>query len=165
MLSQVHSIATLLHSNKQLDGHRILGRIHRSKGETEKTIHHFEVALGIASSFSWHHALFWVHYDLAQVFLDKGRFDDAHTHIEHAKSHTIDSAYNLGLAMKLRAAVWYRQRRLEDARSEALRAADVFEKLGVTRGLERSRGILRDIEKELNTPVASGQSALNCELL
>ena len=182
-------LASLLRSNKQLDAaekaasraiglllekdeeyrvcgcYSILGRIYRSKGETEKAVHHFEVALGIASSFDWHHALFWIHYDLAQLFLDNGRFDDAHAHLEHAESHTIDSAYNLGLAMKLRAAVWYRQHRLEEARSEALRAADVFEKLRVTRGLERSRGILRDIEKELDSPVASGQSAFNCELL
>jgi tetratricopeptide (TPR) repeat protein len=37
--------------------HRILGYIYQSKGEIEKAIHHFEVALGIASPFDWHDEL------------------------------------------------------------------------------------------------------------
>jgi tetratricopeptide (TPR) repeat protein len=79
------------------ESHRFLGKIYQSKGDTEKAIYHFEVALGIASPFNWHNLLFWIHYELANLFLDERRFDDAHAHIEHATSHTVNSTYNLGL--------------------------------------------------------------------
>ena len=116
--------------------HRILGEIYQSKGKTQKAIQRLEVALRIASSFNLHHDLFWVHYSLAELFLDEARFD---AHIEHTKSYTADNAHNLGRAMQLEARVWYRQHRLEEARSEALRAADVFEKLGAVKDLECRR--------------------------
>ena len=183
-----HSIdlARLLHSNKQLDAaeeagsraidllpeegeqhlvcesHRILGGIYQSKGETEKAIQHFEAALRIASSFNWHDELFWVHYKLAWLFLEEGRFEGAQTHIERAKSRTVDSAHNLGLAMELQAWVWYKQHKIEEARAEAMRAADVYEKLGAAKDMEDCRTLLRKIE---NSQTGSGQSAPNCELL
>ena len=81
------------------------------------TIHHFEVALGIASLFSWHGVQFWLHYKLAGLFRDEDRFDEAHAHIEHAKSHTANSHYRLGLAMKRQAWIWYDQHRLTGAKS------------------------------------------------
>jgi len=137
------------------DSHRTLGVIYQSKGETEKAVHHFEVALEIASSFNQHDNLFWIHFGLASLFLDKGRFDDAHAHVEHAKPHTVDNPYYLGRAIELQAKIWYWQRRLEEARAEVLRAADVFEKLGAAKGVEDCREFLRTIEKELNGPVAS----------
>ena len=145
--------------------HRVLGDIYRSKGETQKAIHHLEVALGIASSFNWHTDLFWVHHTLARLFLDEDKFDDASDHLEHAKSHTINSACNLGCAMELQAKVWHDQHRLEEAKSGLLRAADVYKKLGTAEGMERCREFLRDVEEKLNTPVASGESGSNCELL
>jgi tetratricopeptide (TPR) repeat protein len=145
--------------------HRLLGSINQSKGNTKKAIHHFELALGIASPFNWHDILFWIHWELATLFLDERSFDDAHAHIEHAKSHTVNSTYNLGRAMKLQAEVWYNQHRLEEAKSEALRATDVFERLGVAKPVETCRKLLRDIERTLDTPVDSGRSGFNCELL
>jgi tetratricopeptide (TPR) repeat protein len=145
--------------------HRTLGNIYQSKGDIEKAIHHFEVALGIASSFNWHDFLFWIHYELAKLFHNEGRLDDAHAHIERAKSHTVNSTQNLGNAMELQARVWYEQHRLEEAKSEALRAAQVYERLGAAKKVERCRKLLQDIEKEPNTPVASGQSDVDCELL
>ena len=135
--------------------HRTLGHIYRSKRQTEKAIHHFGVALRIASPFNWHYELFWNNYGLAWLFCDEGRFDDANTHIEHAKSHTVNSVLNLGYAMEMQAWIWYRQRRLKEARSEALRAADVYEKLGAAKDAEDCGRLLRDIPKELNTMVAS----------
>ena len=137
------------------ESHRLLGNICQSKGKTKKAIHHFELALGIAASFNWHGDLFLVHYDLARLFLDEGRFDDACDHIGRAKSHTVDSAYNLGRAVEPQATVWYAQSKPEEARSEALRAADVYEKLGVTRDLDDCRELLWKIEKKLDCELLS----------
>jgi len=95
---------------------------------------------------------------------EEGRFDDAHAHAEHAKSHTIDNAYNLTLAMELQVVIWYRERRLEEARSEALCAADVCEKLGAAEATEACGKLAQRIQEELDSPVASGRSVLNCEL-
>jgi tetratricopeptide (TPR) repeat protein len=145
--------------------HRTLGNIYQSKGDIEKAIHHFEVALGIASSFNWRDFLFWIHYELAKLFRDEGRLDDAHAHIELAKSHTVNSTQNLGNAMELQARVLYEQHRLEEAKSEVLLATQVYERLGAAKKVERCRKLLQDIEKELGTPVASGQSDVDCELL
>jgi len=138
------------------ESHRVLGNIHRSKGETEKAVHQYEVALKIASSSNWHGGLFQIHHALAGLYHDEGRFDDAHAHIERAKLHTADSPYNLGCAMQQHALVWYEQYRFGEARSEALRAADVFERLGATKDMENCRMLLRRIQKKLNDPVTSG---------
>ena len=147
------------------ESHRALGDIYQSKGDTKKAIHHFEVALEIASPFDWHDDLFWIHYELADLFRDEGRFDDAHTHIEHAKSYTASGTYYLGHAIELQAWVWYDQHRLEEAKSEALRAADIFDKLGAAEDAEGCRKLLCDIGEEPNGPVASGQSDFDGELL
>jgi tetratricopeptide (TPR) repeat protein len=128
--------------------HRVLGNICHSRDETEKAIDHFNTALEIASSFNWYFQLLWIHYSLAEVFLDKGDPDDAHTHIERAKSHAVNDAYNLGRVVELQARVLYRQQRFEEARSAASRAADVFERLGATEDVERCRALLQNIERE-----------------
>ena len=150
---------------KVCESHRILGYIYRSRGETEKAIHHYEVAIGIASSFNWHDALFWAHCGLVGLCRTEGRLDDASAHIEHAKSHVADNAYFLGRAMELQAEIWHEQHRLEEARSEALRAADLYEKLGAAGDVIDCRELLQKIEKELNNPGAPGQLGFDCELL
>jgi hypothetical protein len=48
----------------------------------------------------------------------------------------------MGYAMEAQAMVWYDQHRLEVVKSEALRAAQVYEKLGATNKAERSSGIV-----------------------
>jgi len=58
--------------------------------------------------------------------------------------------------MKLQARVLREQSRFEEAKSEALRAGEVFEKLGAAQDLERRKEFLRDIQQELNDPVTSG---------
>ena len=129
-------------------GHRVLGSIYRSKGETEKAVHHLEIALEIASSLNMVSELFWVHFTLALAFFGKGRFDDGHAYIERAKSHAVNDAYNLGRAMELQAGFWYDQRMLDKAKLEASSAADVYEKIGATEDAEDCRVLLREIDGE-----------------
>ena len=128
--------------------HRVLGNIYRSKGEIETAIHHYEVALGIASSSNLLGMLVLVHFSLARLFASGGRFDDAHAHVEHAKLHAVNSndALFLARAMDLQARFWHRQHRFEEAKSEALRALDAFEKLGAADGMEGVRELLREID-------------------
>ena len=94
--------------------------IYHSKSKAEEAIHHYVVALRIASSPNWHDQLFWAHYALAELFFGESRFGDAHNHIEHAKSHVINDAYNLDHAMELQANFRYGQRVFEKVKIEAL---------------------------------------------
>jgi tetratricopeptide (TPR) repeat protein len=129
--------------------HRILGQIHRSKGEKEKAIHHFETAIEIASPFNLHEELYWIHYSLAQLFLNQNEFDNANAQIERAQSHAVSDLYGLGRAMDLQARVLYQQGRLEDAKSEALRALETFEKLGAAKVAGACRDLLQKVERSL----------------
>ena len=126
-------------------GYRVLGEIYHDKGDTEKAIHHFEIALEVASSLNLDAQLFWSHYSLAQLFSGGGRLDDAHAHLERAKSHAVNDAYNLACAMELQANFWCKQRMFEKARLEASCAAEVYEKIGATGGAENCREFLRSI--------------------
>ena len=177
---QAHSLqllASLLYADKQLDAaeeaalrtiellsdqgdqftvcdcYATLGNICGSRGEVEKAVNYFEMALGIASSSNWLDLLFWINYSLAELFLGENRFDDAHTHVGRAKSHIINSSSDLDRAklMRLQAKIWHKERKLEEAKSEALRAADALEKLGATKSLEICRELLQDIENEMKT--------------
>jgi tetratricopeptide (TPR) repeat protein len=129
--------------------HYVLGEICRSKGETKESMNHFETALTIASPFNWHNQQFSILHSLAELLFDQGRFDDAHSHIERAKSHVANDAYNLGGAMYLQAYFWYTRHMLEEAKLEALRAVDVFEKLGAME-VEVCRTLLQQIEAGTN---------------
>ena len=164
-------LAWLLHGDKQLDAaeevasraikilpeegeehrvcesHRILGTIYHSKGEKENAIRHFETAFTIASPFGWNGELFWAHYGLAHLFRDEDDFDNALVHIEQAKTYTVDDRYLLGQAILLQAWTYYRQNRLEDSASEALRALETFEGLGAQTDMEACRGLLQIIEQ------------------
>ena len=128
------------------DSHLLFGDICRSRGEKERAIHHFEAAIGIASIHNWYNSLVWCHLRLAGLFSDEDRFDDAHAHLNRAESHAIDDAYNLGRTVLLRAETWYLQRRLKEAVSGALRAIEIYEKLGAMIDVEVCRALLRNIE-------------------
>jgi tetratricopeptide (TPR) repeat protein len=130
--------------------HHVLGDICHSKGETKKAMDHLETALRIAASFNWHDPQFWILYNLAEVFHDQGKFDDAHAHLERAMSHVVNNAYPLARAMELRAVFWYTQHWPEEAKSEALRALDAYEKLGATKDTEGCRKLLQQIEAIMN---------------
>jgi tetratricopeptide (TPR) repeat protein len=145
------SINFLPDKNEQFrvcQGYDLLGDICYSKGETEKAINHYKTALGIASSSNWDNKKFWILYSLAKAVFDQGRFGEAHAHIECAKSHAANDPFILGRAMEQQAMFWYKEGKLEEARSEALCAAGVFEKLGAVKGMEACRKILQEIEKD-----------------
>jgi len=129
------------------EGHYVLGKIYTSKGNTEKATHHFEVALGIASSLGTAFRAFWIHFSLARLFSREGRFNDAHARIEQAKSHAVNDTYLLARASLLQARFWYRQHMFEEAKSEALRVLGVFEKFGATSDAERARKLLGRIDR------------------
>ena len=138
--------------------HRVLGAIYDPKGDTEKAIHHYEVALEIASSLNMVRQLFWVHYTLAELFFGEGRLDEAQAHIEHAKPHVINNAYHLGRVMELQANLWYKQSMFEKSKLEASRAADIYERFGAAQDLGRCRGFLQRIDEKMNNPVISDKS-------
>ena len=132
------------------ESQRLLGEIYHSKGERDKGIHHLEAALAIASPFDWHDQLFWIHHSLVVLFLDQRQFDGAQIRIEQAKLHAVENLYYLGRAMELQAKVWHQQGRLEEAMSEALRAFEAYEKLGVKEVSEACRTLLQEIERATN---------------
>ena len=127
--------------------HRALGNIYHSRGKTKEAITHFKTALRIASAFNWPFQLIWIHYTLAKVSFEKGRFDDAHTHIEYAKSYTSNDIYGSGRVMGLQALFWFKQHKFEEARSAALCAVDVYQGLGTTKHLDDCRSLLRKIAR------------------
>ena len=133
----------------------LLGRIYRSEGEREKAVHHFEQALAIASSFEWHTELFCIHYFLAVLFLDKGDSGSARAHAAKAKSHTVENPYHLVRMMELQALSWCLQGRLEEARSEALRASETNEKLAAARDLGHCRDLIQYIEQAIKSKFPS----------
>jgi len=106
-----------------------------------------ENAEQIASSFDWHGELFGIHAALALLFLDEERFDDTHVHAVRAKSYATEDACNLGYAIMLQALIWHRQDRVEEAKSEVLRAAEVFQKLVSSWGMERCKKLLKRIQE------------------
>ena len=133
----------------------LLGNIYRSKGERKKAIHHLEVALGIATPFNWLDQLFWIRFSMAGLSSDEDMFDDAHAHIEQAKLHATsgNDTYTLARAMRLQAWFWHRQHKFEEAKSGALGAVEMFEKLGAADDVEYTRRLLQRIDGELLTIV------------
>ena len=136
--------------------HRVLGEIYDSKGEREEAIHHFQTALEIASPFGWQHELFWIHYALALLFSAQGGLNDANIHIVEAKSHAGDVPYKQGRAMNVQAWILYRQRRLEDARSVASGAAEIYRGLGAAWDVGACGELLKVIERAMESQSIPG---------
>ena len=136
--------------------HRVLGEIYRAGGKREKAIHHCEEALRIISTLNYPLESCWIHYSLAELFNDQYKFDRAHAHIEQAKKYAIDDAHSIGRVMEVHADIWCRQRRFENAISEAQRAVEIFEKVGAADDMERVRDHIRRIKEgkgPCSTPV------------
>ena len=126
--------------------HRILGEVYQSKGKMRKAIHHFEEALRIASPLNATGDLFWLNHSLAEAFSTERKFGHAQTHMERAKSLAVNNTYLLARASLLQAQLWRAQGMFGKAKSEALHAFDMFEKLGDVDGSEFIRRLLRRIE-------------------
>ena len=164
------TLASLLHNDKQLGAaeevanrvvdlledrdqyqlcrcHLTLGEIHQSKGDTEKAIHHCEESLRIASVLNVRQELSGIHLLLANLYLKEDKLNDAHAHIEHAKSFAGNDMLLLGSTLHLGAVILSAQTRPEEAKSEALHALAIFEKLGATHWVEETRRLLEVIEK------------------
>jgi len=175
------NLAWLLHPDNQLDAaegvasraidllekdeqflvcrsHHVLGVIYRCKGEIEKAINHLTVALRIASSFNWPNLLFWIQFWLAVLSSDKGRPEDAHAHIEHAKLHAVNGndTYLLAHETWLQVVFLHRQHKLEEAKSGALRAVDAFERLGAVNDVRAIGELLRQIDHDARRDGRSG---------
>ena len=86
------------------------------------------------------------------------------SHLGHARLYAANSIYNLGRVMEYQAFVWYRQSRLEEAKSEALRAADIFEKLGAVDRVDSCRKLMQDMQEELDCPAPSGRPIFDIRL-
>ena len=129
-----------------LECRHVLGAIYRSEGETEKAVHHYEIALGIASTLNRAEDLFWVHFSLAVLFIQRDRLGDAQNHLEHTKTFAVNNTFLLARASLLRAKLRYKQDMFEEARSEALATLDVFEKLGSVNNAESARRLLQQID-------------------
>jgi len=145
--------------------HCLLGEICQSRGGTEAAVNHFETALGIASRFNVRDIQTWCHNSLARLFLGEGKFDDAYTHIESSKSYAINDPHSLGCAMRLHADILYEQGRFGEAESEALCAAETFEKVGATQDLKECREFLQRVGEGTNDPVVTHESDGDSQLL
>ena len=184
------ALARLLLDNKQLDeaeeatirlnlleggsgfslcqSHRTLGDISCARRDKEKAIHHYNLAIKIASPSNWHDQLFWIHHSQAIMFRVEGEFNNAHAHIKQAKQHAVYDNYYLGHAVEEQAQIWYWQGRYEDAVSEILCGIEIYEKLGATKDLERCRGLLQGIERSMKKEkigTTSGETDFIGELL
>jgi len=145
--------------------HRLLSEIYFSKGELWRVRDHLDIALGIATLFNWHQELSLVHCSLAVLTFGENRFNDAHAHVESAKSHAVNDVRDMASMMQLQAEMWYEERRFEEAKSEALRAAEVFETLGATVDLELTRELLFDIDQAIGESAPPRKSGFDGELL
>ena len=144
-----HAIDLLPEKGEELwvcKAHRVLGEVYQSKGKMKKAIRHLEKALEIASSLNMVKQLLWVNFTLVEVFTAERKFGDAQTHIERAKSLAANNTYDLAYVMYQQARVWNGQHKIEEARSEALRALNVFEELRDALSAETVRDLLQQIE-------------------
>ena len=140
--------------------HRTLGNIYRSKNQRKKAIHHYELALGIASSSNWRDHLLWTHFSLAELFLAEDKFEDAYSHSTKAKAHAHDNPYDLARVVTLQARILYPQGKLKDAKSEVLRALEIFKKVGASKDQQACKTLLQKIErasKSKGVPPPAGQ--------
>ena len=142
--------------------HQVLGAIHQSKGNIDKAIHHFEASLRIASLLNSHSLLSEGHLSMARLYFKESKLSHAHTHIEHAKSHTGNDTLRLARVVFMSACVLYEQHRFGEAKSEASRALDAFGNLGAADLVEQTKQILENIEEMIHESHDNGKPSKWC---
>ena len=166
------SLASLLHDDQKLDEaegaascamdllgdpdqdqlcqcHKVLGEIHQSKGNTEEAVYHLEESLRIASSLNSYVDLSKTHLALARLYLKENKFNEAHAHIEHAKSHAGNDMLLLGCAFGVSALGLLGQNRREEGKLEASRALAIFGKSETSDFVETSRRLLEEFGEKI----------------
>jgi tetratricopeptide (TPR) repeat protein len=128
---------------------QVLGWVYQAKGEMEKAIQHYEIALKLASVRNQQGHLFGIRASMVKLFQNEGRPNDANAHIEQLKLYAGDNAYYVGIAMMMQAVTWFQQRRLEEAKSEVLGAIEIFEQAGVAKEAKQCKFLLQRIERAM----------------
>jgi len=163
-----HAINLISEKGEQLCAcHHLLGITYQAKNEFEKGIHHCKVALTIASPLNLFSFLADVHISMAQLFFYQDMFDDANAHIAQAKLDAINGneAHTLAQIMAFQASAWYEQHRLEEAKSEALRAVDALKKCEAADDVENVMELLRKIDHDSRENVTPRELDNNGEVL
>ena len=145
--------------------HYALGNVYSSKNKRGEAIYRYETALGIASRFNWNTQLSRIYRAMAKLFRSEGRFNDAHTHIEQAKSHLKNDPYQLGRAAIEQARIYYQQQRLENATSEVLYALEIFKRVSALHNVESCKDLLWEIEQETKSRATCGEPGFISEIL
>ena len=83
------------------------------------------------------------------VFHDNKMFDDANTRVEQVELRAADNLDCLAWVIEMHSTIWHLQRKLEDAKSEALGALEIFGNLRAATGTKRCSDFLRKIEQAM----------------
>ena len=100
-----------------------------------------------------------------QLVVPAERGGDSESHLEMSRLLPLALGFIYVAKNMMRSFLGPSLREKIEARSEALRAIDAYEKLGAAQDLERCRRILREIEEEMKKPVVSDESTDVGELL
>ena len=130
---------------------QILGSVYREKHEAEKAIHYYSKGLRIASTFSWPEQSFLIHYELARLFYDEDKFDEAYAHLKQAKGYAADVPYLLDHTKEMDEQKWHRQLMSRDALPEASRLLEVYGKVRAANRMGVASDLLQHIEEVRDT--------------
>ena len=132
------------------DYHLVLGL--GCDGDMEGQIGHLTKALDIALSLNSLEKQTLIFFHLIGLFIDADRLNEAQAHIERLKLKVINSPLEMAVTTMLQALVWYKEGRLDQAKSEALRGLDLYKKLGASgRLLNDAEAVLAVIEGGMNS--------------
>jgi len=136
--------------------HHNLGHISHHRGDMEAAIDHHKTSLEISRSPNSQVNQAGILACLVGLLLEAEKFDDAQVHLEHLKLQAVNDPGHLGIAMVAQAVIWYRQKKLEEARSELSRTIGFYAKIGISPDYVGSlKEFLQEIEEEINRRAVS----------